>query len=95
MLNAVRIKLIIINQVDSDPAPKTMGIGPINTTPPTLPDPPDITVATIKTATPIKTRTLPKSKKLNKRLDKLKSVFIASSPNGSYLNHQQYTTVMV
>jgi hypothetical protein len=82
--------LIAISQPASGPAPKTIGIGPIKITPPTLPDPPKTTDATTKTAMPTKTNVIPKTKKKSKRLDMPMPSSSASSPlnNPNYLSNQ-------
>ena len=54
ILMTVRIMLIAISQPASGPAPKTIGIGPIRMTPPTLPDPPKTTEATTNNDNPNK-----------------------------------------
>ncbi len=51
-----------ISNQDSGPAPKTMGMGPIRITPPTLPDPPKMTEAAAITIIPTKTRVIPNNK---------------------------------
>ena len=69
ILTTARIILTAISHAASGPAPKTIGIGPIKMTPPTLPDPPKTTIATTKTAMPTKTKAMPKIKKPKSRLE--------------------------
>src|ERR1035441_2165690 len=83
-----------MSQSASGPAPKTIGMGPTKTTPPTLPDPPKNTEATTSTAMPMKTSAIPKNKKPSSRPDNSmpSSSFFSSLDIFSYLSSQYFTT---